>query len=178
MFTIILQNKLITERERKRELFLAIQKRGPNAFTLLIEALEETAHFNLVRLLTSTIDDNNSLNTNNDQQISNTLPDVPIRIHPYVLPSNNEAIKSSAIENQAQVDISTKPTSIKVKKSTQFYDMLNADENKYPMRSKKRGVYLIINNIQFINDVRYVNYIFFIHNYTFEYIVFQKLSIA
>ncbi|XP_026466780.1 caspase Dronc-like [Ctenocephalides felis] len=53
------KNKLVTERDRKRDLYLAVQKRGPTAFTSLIEALEETAHFNLARLLTSSNDDNN-----------------------------------------------------------------------------------------------------------------------
>ncbi|XP_026475815.1 caspase Dronc-like [Ctenocephalides felis] len=159
------KNKLVTERDRKRDLYLAVQKRGPTAFSSLIEALEETAHFNLARLLTSSDHDNNQNSSyilNNQQnnyerslsQTSNSPTEVTQHIHPYVLPptSNNEAIKASAIENQAQVDMSVNPILIKVKKATQFYDMMDTEETKYPMRSKKRGVYLIINNIEFVND--------------------------
>lgn len=118
-------------------------------------------------MLTSSDHDNNQNSSyilNNQQnnyerslsQTSNSPTEVTQHIHPYVLPptSNNEAIKASAIENQAQVDMSVNPILIKVKKATQFYDMMDTEETKYPMRSKKRGVYLIINNIEFVNDVR------------------------
>ncbi|KAF5273982.1 hypothetical protein FQA39_LY01098 [Lamprigera yunnana] len=138
--------KITDHLESKRQLFLDIQTRGPRAFSNLVLALQEIGQNNLAVSLDPTMSHH-----------------IPVRSHtkPFILPTNIEegvfdpreiqALGQNDINNH--INITTEPLKVKVQLATQFYDEVS-DVPTYNTHSKKRGAVLIINIINYINDVR------------------------
>lgn len=161
------------ERERKRELFFCIQRRGPNAFENLVKSLYEldNKHKKLAyRLAGGEFNLDENLNNNNKDIQENYLVSEdkndrlspienktshawPYQLPPVQRPPHIRQL-SKEIPNST-INLSTEPLIVKVKKSTKFYDDRNLSKLPiYPTRSKYRGLFLCINNIEFINNIR------------------------
>ncbi|XP_077287841.1 death regulator Nedd2-like caspase isoform X2 [Arctopsyche grandis] len=128
------RNATKTERENKRELFLDLPRRGPDAFDKLVEALNEAGNWSLVTLL----DDKHYLNVKPQEFVSLSESRVNDKPQP-VLPTSN-------VNNLPSDD---KPIEIKVKKSTTFNESHNSLIGCYFTKSRNRGMTLLINNIDF-----------------------------
>ncbi|EFN73736.1 Caspase Nc [Camponotus floridanus] len=105
-------------------IFLTIKTRGPHAFKNLILSLRQTDHENVADILEGKISINNTNNTSNTSFNQ----------------EDNSFINHS----------SDKPLTIKLCKATRFLDREYHDLiERYPMRSKPRGLVLIISNIDY-----------------------------
>ncbi|KAK4875469.1 hypothetical protein RN001_011891 [Aquatica leii] len=133
------------ELKRKRELFLDIQTRGPQAFNNLVTSLNETGQSHLATRLDPTAASHASTRR---------------QAHPFILPTNIEGTGFDPLEIQTlaqntnnNISVTTEPLKVKVQYSTKFYDE-DADVPTYSTHSKKRGAVLIINIIKYINDLQ------------------------
>lgn len=134
---------------RKRNLFLDIQRRGPHAFSNLVASLRETGHNNLANLL-----DPNKANNNNNR--ANAPPRK--QAHPFILPATEDTENLQNIVNSTpnvtRVNLTNEPIRINVVPAKQFYDdPRQSDVHVYNTHSKNRGAVLIVNNINYINNV-------------------------
>eukprot|EP00090_Calanus_glacialis_P013661 TRINITY_DN22315_c0_g1_i1.p1 TRINITY_DN22315_c0_g1~~TRINITY_DN22315_c0_g1_i1.p1 ORF type:complete len:416 (+),score=104.06 TRINITY_DN22315_c0_g1_i1:319-1566(+) len=130
---------------QKRNLFLEVKRRGPNAFKNLVNALSESGNTKAARLLDPEIpeeddtDEKNSKvwNTPNYQETgSNGNPENSVSyVQPPVLENN------------------TKPLEIKVEKTASNVTKTHGTFKTYKMDSKPRGLVLIIDNENFDNEV-------------------------
>lgn len=151
------------ELERKRKMFDDIERRGPNAWQKLLEALEESGHYKLRDMLINDIGIEES-----NVPVSQTTVDIEEQyansghVYPFIMPVNMEknvkaAQKAIANDTNSSVEkfmnFSETPMTIEVKAADQFYDEINNTMVPvYRMRGKKRGILLLINNIKFIDD--------------------------
>ncbi|XP_072767388.1 caspase-6 isoform X2 [Anoplolepis gracilipes] len=110
-----------------KDIYLTIKKRGPHAFKNLILSLRESDHGNVADILEGKTSENNA--NSNEEDISYDI---------------------------RYIHSADKPLSIKLRKATRFLDREYHREYhgvtgdiiaRYPMRSKPRGVVLIIANI-------------------------------
>lgn len=107
-----------------KDIFLTIKTRGPHAFKNLILSLRQSNHENVADILEGKISINNTNNANNTS--SNE--------------EDNSFIKHSSSE----------PLTIKLCKATRFLDHEYSNLiARYRMRSKPRGLVLIISNIEY-----------------------------
>ncbi|GLV44507.1 Death regulator Nedd2-like caspase [Carabus blaptoides fortunei] len=171
------QNTNKTELDRKRALFVDIQRRGPLAFDKLISVLKDThnySHTHLAYLLEGieiphnetpmTNRNMNHHNLNNRENIIEEEVDEPARMYassgvkPFTL---NEAQRPNHIRQLSQespfvtIDLTDEPLKVIVKKAERFFDSQPASKVPlYRMRGKIRGAYLGINNMEFINNIQ------------------------
>ncbi|KPJ12221.1 Caspase Nc [Papilio machaon] len=148
-------------RTRKRQLYMDIMRRGPDAFGHLLEALEENGYWNLVRDL----DPASSLhlqprNTyNNQDSKSGESNYVSIRTEKKRTKSNVEATKNeiqaaSSASHKEGTDPSVEIPYFHVVKSRQFFeDNVDKDIKLYKTRGHQRGILVIFSYIQFCNDI-------------------------
>lgn len=135
-------------------------RRGPTAFNSLVSSLMESGHQRLAYLLQGkTIPENENNNYKIDDETNNYRDNDTNKkkIHPFILPANQKPqhIRQVSLEQpNVNINLSTEPLKVEVKKSVNFHDNRNASKVPvYSMRSKNRGIFLCINNIEFVNDV-------------------------
>lgn len=171
------QNQNRTEMDRKRDLFVDIQRRGPLAFHKLISALKESSIYNhilLAHLLEGkelprnetqmTNRNTNHHNLNNKENIIEEEVDESVRqypnsgANPFAL---NESQRPNHIRQLSQespfatIDLTDEPLKVIVKKAERFFDSQPASKVPlYRMRGRIRGAYLGINNMEFVNDIQ------------------------
>lgn len=143
-----------------------IKRRGPKAFGNLVDSLTEIGditHTNLALKLEEKempVENNNyekDVNAETDTELQrsnmNTKGAWPYKLSEEQHPQHIRQI-SQEVPN-SNINLSTEPLIVRVKPSTRFYD--KPSENKIPVyatHSKQRGLFLCINNIEFINDVQ------------------------
>lgn len=148
-----------------------IQRRGPHAFNKLIESLREIDknHKHLASLLADDEEQNLTLHNNNyddnnendfetnDKLVRLSPPENktssswPFKLTEEQRPSHIRQISMEA--PNSNINLGMEPLSIRVRKSTRYYDdMSQAKVPIYPMRSQQRGLFLCINNIEFVNN--------------------------
>ncbi|XP_026674420.1 caspase Dronc [Ceratina calcarata] len=114
-----------------RDIVLTIKTRGPKAFTRLLASLRQSDHEDLADCLEG----------------------------------KRELVMNSDIETTVAIDMQDKfylgihtaetPLKIQVRKATEFLDGSEYDKvQKYPMRSKPRGLVLILTNIKYNDHIR------------------------
>jgi len=127
--------------EKKRKLYLDVQRRGPKAFLSLVGALVESGNSSAAHILDTQV-----------EIVQNKLPDKVWN------PPNYQEEQHEQQQPYVPPPIlpnSTQPLLIKVKKS----DSKDEDQAKssalkiYPMRAKPRGLVLIIDNEDFQQEV-------------------------
>nr|AEK20834.1 caspase-5 isoform b [Bombyx mori] len=153
----------ITPRERKRILYREITRRGPQAFTMLLEALREMGHWDLVR----------DLDPNSPLQLRARRPVLPpnlsgpqdnfvsLTIEKHKPKNNNNDIIKPRPGSDAPVPPppvnSSEPVAIPcfhVKESTHFFeDDVSRDIQLYRTRSRKRGVLVVFSYISFLLNI-------------------------
>lgn len=143
-------------RERKRDLYLDLQTRGPEAFQKLIVSLMVTGHLDLVRRLEPHIDIRNYYIEQlvpQPRQGTN-LANLPA----YMLEDEtglSPRLQTLAFQNvRCVTNLSTEPLKVVVKKATERMDVCTSKGVQvYPMCSSPRGYFFMINNVQFVNDI-------------------------
>lgn len=156
-------------------MFLNIERRGPDAFNNLVNALLEVdyKHQNLaykllgkdVSLFLPNTCNNNNNNDNEKCQDKKPTYDLDDNVNnmeekkgawPFVLTETQRPPHIRQISQEvpnANINLLTEPRVVKVKHSIKFYDDRNQHKAPvYAMRSKTRGLFLCINNIEFINN--------------------------
>jgi len=143
-------------RERKRDLYMDLQTRGPEAFQNLIASLMVTGHLDLVQRLEPHTDIRSYYTEQlvpQPRQGTNLL-----NLPAYVLEDENELsprLQTLALSNVQNVsNLSTEPLKVVVKRATARMDVgTSKGVQVYPMRSSPRGYFFMINNVQFVNDI-------------------------
>nr|CAD7400248.1 unnamed protein product [Timema cristinae] len=137
--------------QRKRELYLDIQLRGPRAFDKLIETLSETNHLLLAQVLRA----EPCVMAEHGEETSHH-----VGVHPMFLPQYLGAdplyidkLHNMVLEENNYFSMGTEPLSVKVKLGAKRMDYpCKKDIQVYPMGSRPKGHFLIINNVKFWDD--------------------------
>ncbi|CAH2074766.1 unnamed protein product, partial [Iphiclides podalirius] len=150
-------------RTRKRQLYMDIMRRGPDAFGHLLESLEENGYWDLVRALDPTsslhLQPRNSYNGQDSKTGESSY--VSIRTEKKRTKPNVEIHKSEAptLPPESNKDITDPSVDIPyfhVVKSTKFFeDNEDKDIKLYRMRRRQRGILVIFSYIQFNGMERY-----------------------
>nr|CAD7596664.1 unnamed protein product [Timema genevievae] len=137
--------------QRKRELYLDIQLRGPRAFDKLIETLSETNHLLLAQVLRA-----------EPRVMAEHGEETPhhVGVHPMFLPQYLGAdpfyidkLHNMVLEENNYFSMGTEPLTVKVKLGAKRMDYpCKKDIQVYPMGSRPKGHFLIINNVKFWDD--------------------------
>lgn len=151
-------------------MFEDIQKRGPNAFRLLLKACQETGHLQLYNILVKTIPsipEYQKVSADGPICSKTQKPDTAYDqsdyyksepksgVHPFALPAFNGDNLTEILENSPAdtvLNLNIRRQMIKVRHGTEWMDAPNTTKHKlmpYTMRSAKRGAVLIINNKYF-----------------------------
>ncbi|XP_018324425.1 caspase Dronc-like [Agrilus planipennis] len=137
------------EKDKKRQLFINITRRGPEAFHKLITALRESYQHSLADCLDPRDTPEQSVSDNSSTRL-------------FLYP-NNGNIKQS-IENAKEfedsfyINLRTEPLKVVVKLAEKFVNSYNDIANMPPMyqtQSKNRGIALIINIVNYSDEARY-----------------------
>ncbi|KAK9302737.1 hypothetical protein QLX08_005356 [Tetragonisca angustula] len=137
--------KNLTEEATIRDIYLTIKTRGPCAFNRFLESLKQSSHGDLADIL----EGRKTTLFNNDEQrdINHTeiTKDNNMKEQTYI--ETEEGPQGDFFRN---IQVLEEPLQISVRKATSFLDDA-AYENvqTYPMRSKPRGLVLIITNIDY-----------------------------
>ncbi|XP_012214780.1 caspase-3 [Linepithema humile] len=138
-------NKNITAQETVKDIYLTIKTRGPNAFKNLILSLRQSGHGILADVLEGkdSKNDSTSLRQTNHEAAASSLEG-----------KNNNLRQEDHFVNHSISDVfvinqSDEPLKIKLIKATEFLDREYDNVERYPMRSKPRGIILIITNIYY-----------------------------
>ncbi|KAJ9601159.1 hypothetical protein L9F63_000679, partial [Diploptera punctata] len=137
--------------ERKRDLFLDLQRRGPHAFTHLLASLLDTGHHDLVRLLKPGFDiEQHIINTQHGFHQNGAEE---IRLPGLEQDQVNNL--GSRLENLGLqhdfVSLGKTPLTVHVTRATRRKDIETPDgPHIYPMGSKPRGYFFMINNVHFV----------------------------
>ncbi|XP_011300505.1 caspase-2 [Fopius arisanus] len=134
------------------DIITTIKTRGPSAFENLIRSLREIEQPHLAKiLLAPNLETASNNNTNNVRNISQSLPqDVP-----GCVPSNTESCNLQNLDHTIHDwndELERNRHSrlvINVRKSTEFQDMGDSTIGRYPMRSKPRGLVLLITLVNY-----------------------------
>jgi len=143
-------------RERKRDLYMDLQTRGPEAFRNLVTSLMVTGHLDLVRRLEPHIDIRSYYTEN---LVPQPRQGTSVSILPaYMLEDETELsprLQTLTFSNvQCVTNLSTEPLKVVVKKATVRMDVSTSKGVQvYPMRSSPRGYFFMINNVQFVNNI-------------------------
>jgi len=142
--------------ERKRDLYMDLQTRGPEAFQNLIASLMMTGHLDLVRRLAPHIDIR-SYYTEQLVPQPRQGPNVT-NLPAYMLEDEtglSPRLQTLTFPNvQCVSNLSTEPLKVVVKKATARMDVCTLKGLEvYPMRSSPRGYFFMINNVQFVNNI-------------------------
>nr|CAD7406356.1 unnamed protein product [Timema poppensis] len=137
--------------QRKRELYLDIQLRGPRAFDKLLETLSETNHLLLAQVLRA----EPRVMAEHGEETSHH-----VGVHPMFLPQYLGAdplyidkLHNMVLEENNYFSMGTEPLSVKVKLGAKRMDYpCKKDIQVYPMGSRPKGHFLIINNVKFWDD--------------------------
>ncbi|CAK1582377.1 unnamed protein product [Parnassius mnemosyne] len=185
-------------RTRKRQLYMDIMRRGPEAFGHLLETLEENGYWNLVRELdpSSSLHLQPRISYSNQNTKSGENSYVSIRTEKKRTKSNVEVnkIQSNSDQTETAPPESNKDTMdpsgdipyFHVVKSTKFFeDNEDKDIKLYKTRGRQRGILVIFSYIQFCNDIekyrkgvdidcKKLKYLF--HEIGFSVIAYQDLT--
>lgn len=151
-------------------MFEDIQKRGPNAFNLLLKACQETGHLQLYNILVKTIPsipEYQKVSADGPICSKTKKPDPAYDqndyyksgAHPFQLPAFNGDNLTEILENSpvdTLLNLNIRRQMIKVRHATEWMDAPTSTKHKlppYPMRSANRGAVLIINNKYFDLDL-------------------------
>ncbi|XP_011168320.1 caspase-1 isoform X2 [Solenopsis invicta] len=104
-----------------KDIWLTIKTRGPNAFKNLILSLKQSDHENIANILEGRCDTGNASNIKQEDPL----------------------------DHYNWSSFGDEPLEIKVRKATKFIDRDYENIERYPMRSKPRGLVLIITNIYY-----------------------------
>jgi len=143
-------------RERKRDLYMDLQTRGPEAFRNLIASLMVTGHLDLVRRLEPCIDIRNYYT---EQLVPQPRQGPNLaKLPAYMLEDEtglSPRLQTLAFPNvRCVTNLSTEPLKVVVKKATARMDVCTSrGVQVYPMRSTPRGYFFMINNVQFVNNI-------------------------
>ncbi|XP_013182333.1 PREDICTED: caspase Nc [Papilio xuthus] len=149
-------------RTRKRQLYMDIMRRGPDAFGHLLEALEENGYWNLVRDLdpASSLHLQPRTTYNNQDSKSGESNYVSIRTErtkrtkSNVEATKNEIQAASSTSHKEGTDPSVDIPYFHVVKSKKFFeDNVDKDIKLYKTRGHQRGILVIFSYIQFYNDI-------------------------
>ncbi|XP_043258768.1 caspase-6-like isoform X1 [Colletes gigas] len=126
------------------DVYLTVKTRGPFAFDGLVTSLRQSNHGNLA----DTLEQKNTTFLNNEIQTNDNEETV------INYSTTKETNFIPTIEGQDNfyhnMQMSDKPLQIQVRKATKFLDgPVYEHVQRYPMRSKPRGLVLIITNIQY-----------------------------
>ncbi|XP_066998340.1 caspase-3 [Anabrus simplex] len=151
---------------RKEELYLEIQTRGPTAYEKLLGALIETGHFDLARTLKPTLDIGTYILSLQRQQEDNVPREsttlrhrvAPISLPQYVVdeePGLQNRLHNLALHNpNCSINLRTEPLIVSVRQATQRLDQcIKKDLPVYPMGSKPKGFFFMINNVEYVNGI-------------------------
>lgn len=138
----------VTLHERKRQFYWDIQKRGPKAYGLLLEACQESGQYTLYTIL-------------NGEPFIPQPVDILKNAKPFghemlSKTDNRDNIYNTLLEENTGVTLSLdqQPTKIVVKTSEERMDIANGLQHKsltpYSMHGTKRGIAFVINNIEFM----------------------------
>ncbi|KAK1122018.1 hypothetical protein K0M31_009866 [Melipona bicolor] len=149
-----------TDEATIRDICLTIKTRGPQAFRRFLISLRQSGHGDLADIL----DERRSTLSNNDEErdIDDTEitrdSNISIRDNHISIRDSRIREESTSIETEEEpqddffrnIQVLEEPLQISVRKATSFLDVA-AYENvqTYPMRSKPRGLALIITNIDY-----------------------------
>ncbi|XP_047113086.1 caspase-2 [Schistocerca piceifrons] len=147
----------------KRDMYLDVTRRGPTAFNKLCNVLVETGHQDLARVLKPDIDDWHHLPAQNSKNpVEQVIPPkhgtIPHIIPNYLVETEKEIknkIRELALEHpQSFLNMSTTPLKVNVKQATTVINRTNHNHIPvYTMLSHPKGYALIINNIQFLENI-------------------------
>ncbi|XP_017764641.1 PREDICTED: caspase-3 [Eufriesea mexicana] len=137
--------KNLTEEATVRDIYLTIKTRGPFAFERFLISLRESGHEDSADIL----EGKRIAFSNNDTQTNinhdNALKDDEIEETNFI--PATEGIQDDFYRN---IQLSEVPLQIQVRKATKFLDgPVYENVQTYPMRSKPRGLVLIITNIDY-----------------------------
>ncbi|KAK2583366.1 hypothetical protein KPH14_009359 [Odynerus spinipes] len=131
-----------------RNILLTIKTRGPHAFENLLLSLRQTDHRELADMLNTKIDffGNKNIKLSNDETIEES--------------ELKRLEESESNDNYFyNIEEAVEPLQIKVRKATEFLDVpANSIIKTYKMRSKPRGLVLIITNIDYNPDYQKPRY--------------------
>lgn len=146
-------------------MFFDIQRRGPKAFGNLIKSLEEIDDIhrrlayalenNDTTVLELEVENNNCTPSIVDEQEADRPHNVTNGAYPFKLTEEQRPphIRQLSLEiPNSNINLSEEPLIVKVRKSECWCD--NQNEHKVPvysMRSKQRGLFFCVNNIEFPN---------------------------
>ncbi|XP_076679375.1 death regulator Nedd2-like caspase [Andrena cerasifolii] len=138
--------KSLVNESTVRDIYLTIKTRGPFAFDRFLASLRQSGHENLADTLErkkiaafphngmQTIDNENNATNDIDTEETNLIV-------------STEGAQDNFFHNMQQSEV---PLQIQVRKATEFLDgPVYENVQKYPMRSKPRGLVLLITNINY-----------------------------
>ncbi|XP_003704195.1 death regulator Nedd2-like caspase [Megachile rotundata] len=127
-----------------RDIYLTIKTRGPLAFDRFLTSLKQSDHENLANILEGKI----TLRSEDIERNVNQGDDVNVNdVDDTNLTSTIEWVQDGFYNN---MQLSEVPLRIQVQRATKFLDgPVYENVHRYPMRSKPRGLVLIITNIRF-----------------------------
>ncbi|XP_076180521.1 death regulator Nedd2-like caspase isoform X2 [Ptiloglossa arizonensis] len=141
---ILRWKKNIKDEATVRDIYLTIETRGPLAFVRFLTCLRQSGHENLADILEgkNIIFHNNEIDTNiNESTVINNNTTEEASFIPIIEGQDN------FFHNMQLSDV---PLQIQVRKATKFLDgPVYENIQTYPMRSKPRGLVLIITNIHY-----------------------------
>lgn len=129
---------------RKRDVFLDIQTRGPKAFYNLVMSLYETGQYSLANRLDPTF-------SFHVQPKKHTRP-FQLPINPDASTYNTQQIRELGQNLHNKINVNLQPLKVKVTFSNRFYDQHTLVPT-YSTHSKKRGSVLVINIINYHNEL-------------------------
>lgn len=124
---------------QKRNFYLEVKRRGPDAFKKLVEALTESGNIAAARLLDPTISEEDATDEKN-QKVWN-------------VPNYQENSGNANYVQPPVLKNNTKPLEIRVEKAASSVTKTHQTLKTYKMESKPRGLALIIDNENFDNEV-------------------------
>ncbi|XP_038215445.1 caspase Dronc isoform X2 [Zerene cesonia] len=142
-------------RVRKRELYMDITRRGPEAFGHLLDVLSDAGYWDLVREL----DPNSSLHTRRTK-VSVPSTNVPNDNNYVSISTEKKKTKTRPDDNKNEAPIinteanylSTDPYYHVVQKSTKFFE--DGDDIKlYRTRGRSRGILVVLSYIEFAFNI-------------------------
>nr|XP_033339323.1 caspase Dronc-like [Megalopta genalis] len=133
----------LTDKSTVREIYLTIKTRGPYAFNRFVASLKQSGHESLADILEgrkSSFPDNEG-NVNEENVINKGA------VGQRNFRCNTERVPDNFFYD---IQLSNIPLQIQVRKATEFLDgPVYENVERYPMRSKPRGLVLIITNIHY-----------------------------
>ncbi|XP_046144715.1 caspase-1-like [Osmia bicornis bicornis] len=135
--------KSFTDKATVKDIYLTIKTRGPLAFDRFLASLRQSDHENLANTLEGKKITFRSIEVERNVNQDNNINDN----HVEEEAANVEGVQDDFFYN---MQLSEVPLCIRVRKASKFLDGPEYENvQRYPMRSKPRGLVLIITNIHF-----------------------------